>query len=227
MAFALRFRSVGNTERKCESENESLGVAPWMLVYSRLPCGPLSVLKESWEGQNSSPLSLGKNTVEFLRDLQSKLDTVQEFAQKHNAQANQCYVNCYNLCARPKSFVVVDQVFLLTPDTTTSRMFSHWRGPAHIMEVKSPHSYIVELDGARQHVHANRLKQYLVASDRVTCVPDFETACISNCVGTDFEEVVEDRIMSEANHMCYGCAIISDSDSDLGEVQTFQQKESE
>lgn len=40
-----------------ESENESLGAAPWTLVFSRLPRGPLSVLKETWEGTQDLPLS--------------------------------------------------------------------------------------------------------------------------------------------------------------------------
>jgi len=34
-----------------------------------------------------------------------------------------------------------------------------------------------------------------------------------------------DRILTECDHMCYGCAVISDADSDFGEVQTFQQSE--
>jgi len=206
-----------------ESENESLGVAPWTLVFSRLPRGPLSVLKESWEGVIGSPLSLGKNTLEFLRDLQSKLETAREYALEHNAQASQRYVNRYNLRARPKSFMVGDQVLLLTPDTTAARTFSHWRGPARVVEVRSPHSYVVELDDVHHHVHANRLKQFLVASDSVTCVPDFETVCINNCVGTDFETIDDDKVHIGLDHNCYGCAVISDADSDFGEVQTFHQ----
>jgi len=147
-----------------ESENESLGVAPWTLVFSRLPHGPLSVLKESWEGAISSPLSLGKNTVEFLRDLQSKLETARDYAVEHNAQASRRYVSRYNLRARPKSFVVGDQVLLLTPDTTAARTFSHWRGPARVVEVRSLHS-CGRVKWCTQHVHANRLKRFLVASE--------------------------------------------------------------
>ena len=52
-----------------------------------------------------------------------------------------------------------------------------WRGPGRVLEVCSPHSYIVELNRARQHVHANRLKQFIVSSDCVIMQPDFETAC--------------------------------------------------
>ena len=205
-----------------ESENESLGVAPWTLVFSRLPRGPLSVLKETWEGTTGSPMNLGKNTVEFLRELQNKLQTARAYAQEHNAKTSQRNVNRYNLRARPKSFVVGDQVLLLTPDNTASRTFSYWCGPARVVEVCSPHSYVVELDGVRHHVHANRLKQFLVASDSVTCVPDFEMTSSNYFVDS---VSVEDGDLIETDHVCYGCAVISDSDSDFGEVQTFQQSE--
>jgi len=47
-----------------ESVNERLGVAPWTLVFSRLPHGPLSILKETWEGVTDPPINLGKNIVE-------------------------------------------------------------------------------------------------------------------------------------------------------------------
>jgi len=47
-----------------ESVNESLGVAPWTLLFSRLPHGLLSILKETWEGVTDPPINLGKNIVE-------------------------------------------------------------------------------------------------------------------------------------------------------------------
>ena len=64
-----------------ESVSESLGVAPWTLVglFARLPRGPFSILKETWEGAVDSALNLGKNTVEFLRNMQNKLETVRNF----------------------------------------------------------------------------------------------------------------------------------------------------
>ena len=38
-----------------------------------------------------------------------------------------------------------------------------------MVTVKSPHSYIVETDGARQHVHANKLRRYDVRVDELHC----------------------------------------------------------
>jgi len=52
-----------------ETPNETLGVPPWVMVYGRLPRGPLAILKENWSGQRDLPLNLGKSTVEYLREL--------------------------------------------------------------------------------------------------------------------------------------------------------------
>ena len=98
-------------------------------MFSRLPRGPLSILKETWEGVTDHPINVGKNTVEFLRDLQDKLQTVHSYAQEHDAVAQQRRVERYNKRARDKHFVIGDPVLLLSPDSTSSRTFRKWRGP--------------------------------------------------------------------------------------------------
>ena len=47
-------------------------------------------------------------------------------------------------------FTVGEQVLILSPDSTASKVYSRWKGPATIVEVKSPYSYLVEYNGARQ-----------------------------------------------------------------------------
>ena len=196
----------------------SLGVAPWTLVFARLTRGPLSILKETWEGVVDSPLYLGKNTVEFLRDMQNKLETVRSYAQEHNAEAQQRRVSRYNLRAKEKQFVVGDSVLLLCPDSTASRTF-RWQGPGRVVEVRSPHSYVVDLNGTKHHVHANRLKRFLVSSDSVVIQPDLETICsgVKSCA------ICTHR---DDSLVCDGCAVINDCDSDFGDVHTFEQSES-
>jgi len=70
------------------------------------------------------------------------------------------------------------------------------------VEVCSPHSYIVELHGAKQHVHANRLKRYIVSSDCVI-MQHFETVY---CCNNNTDDLL----------LCNGCAVITDCDNDLG-----------
>ena len=67
------------------------------------------------------------------------------------------YVSHYNL--RSQDFECGERVLILTPDSSSSRLFSKWTGPATVVEVRSPYSYTVELDGVRKHFHANKLRK--------------------------------------------------------------------
>ena len=47
------------------------------------------------------------------------------------------YVFRYNLRTRDKTFSVGESVLVLTPDSTTSKVFSRWKGPRVVREIKS------------------------------------------------------------------------------------------
>jgi len=184
--------------RECPSE--LTGVPPWVLVFGHLPRGPLSVLKETWSGEVDLPLDLGKNVTEFMRDLRNKLCVAQDYARSHSDRAQARYASHYNLRSKDKQFVLGEQVLLLTPNTTASKVYSQWKGPATVVEVKSPYSYLVELDGARHHVHANKLRKFHVRVDEVIFEPVFD-------------EEVNGYTLEVGT-----CAIIYDSDKDFGSV---------
>ena len=52
-----------------ECPNSTLGVPPFLLVYGRLPRGPLAILKDTMTGKTELPLNLGKSVFEYLRGL--------------------------------------------------------------------------------------------------------------------------------------------------------------
>ena len=86
--------------------------------------------------------------------------TARSYAEQHDAQTQQNYVSRYNRRAREKQFAIRESV-LLAPHSTSSRVFRRWQGPARVVEVRSLYSYIIELEGVRQHVHSNRLNRFL------------------------------------------------------------------
>ena len=104
-------------------------------------------------------------------------------------------------------------VLILTPDSTSSRTFSRWQGPAQVVKVCSPYSYIVEHNSNQHHLHANKLKPFVVAADEVTCCVDFDTVCAALSHSTSENE--HDLFISE------GCAVITDADQDFGEIPSF------
>jgi hypothetical protein len=189
-----------------EVRNETTGVAPYLLVYGRLPRGPLAILRETWMGDRELPVGFGKRAEEFLEELREKLITAQKYADEHSKGAQERYVHYHNLRTREKSFTVGEKCLILTPDSTSSRTFSRWRGPAEIVEIKSPNSYLVELNGAHHHIHANQLRKYHVRVDEVVCQPEDV-------------QLTHDCLMS-GDVTCHNCAIIYENDIDFGEIQT-------
>jgi hypothetical protein len=128
-----------------EVPNRTIGVHPNMLCFGRLLRRQLSILKESWTGERDIPI-VGKRSIEeYLNDLKQKLIEARDYADEHSKIEQHRYVSHYNSRCRDKHFDVNDSVLILLPDSTTSKTFSKWRGPAKVVEVKSPHSYIVEL----------------------------------------------------------------------------------
>ena len=188
-----------------EAPNETTGVPPWVLAFGHLPRGPLAVLKEAWCGEVDLPFNLGKSATEFLEELRGKLKVAQTYAESHTANAQSRYASRYNLRSRDKHFEVGQQVLILTPNSTASSVFSRWKGPATVVEVKSPYSYIVEYNGGRQHVHANKLRQFNVRVEEVIC----NSILINE--SDEWNNISVDT-----------CAVINESDVDFGPIEVVE-----
>ena len=97
---------------------------------------------------------------------------------------------------------------VLIPDTTSSKTFSRWVGPAVIKDRLSNYTYSDEINGSRKHIHADMIRKYIQINE-VTC----------DTVTTGHEQ-------TKINH----CAVICDDDSDFESVDVidtdqFQQPE--
>ena len=126
-------------------------------------------MRESWCGEKAFPVSLGKNAVEYLRQLHGKLQVAKTYATSHTEREQKRNVSHYNLRSQDKHFECGERVLILTPDSSSSRLFSKWTGPATVVEVRSPYSYTVELDGVRKHFHANKLRKFHARVNYVEC----------------------------------------------------------
>jgi len=141
-----------------EIPNSTTGLSPYHLDFGRPARGPLAILKENWAGEEDLPLDLGKSTVTFLEELKSNLQVASDFADEHCHKAQEKYTHNYNLRSTDRKFDVGQQVIVLLPDGQSRHILSRWQGPATVIERKSPYSYVIELDGHKQHLHADRLK---------------------------------------------------------------------
>jgi len=112
-----------------------------LLAWGRVPRGPLAILKDMMTGKVELPLNLGKTASEYLEELKRNLEKAQDYAMAHTEKAQQRYISRYNLRAREKSFDIGQKVLVLIPDSTSSKTFSRWVGPAVIEDRLSNHTY--------------------------------------------------------------------------------------
>ena len=144
-----------------EVPNATTGVSPYMLVYGRIPRGPLAVLKETWTGERELPPDLGRPVEEYLQDLREKLDSAAQYAKEHAVKQQAGYVGRYNLRARHKTFQEGDQVIVLAPDNG-SKLCNKWQGPGTVVKVMSRNSYLVNLgNNGTRHIHANKMRHFV------------------------------------------------------------------
>src|SRR6218665_1255294 len=57
-----------------EVPNSTIGIAPYMLFYGRLPGGPLAVLETSWTGDINLPPRLGLPPKKYLQKMKENLE---------------------------------------------------------------------------------------------------------------------------------------------------------
>ena len=82
------------------------------------------------------PISFGKNNAAYLKDLHEKLKVARDYALSHSDREQKQYTDHYNLRSRDKQFVVGNHVLILMPDSTSSKTFGKWTGPATVVAVK-------------------------------------------------------------------------------------------
>ena len=107
-----------------------------------------------------------------MAELQTQIQEIHDYADDHADAEQRRHTDQYNKTAVDKHFQIGQQVIVLIPDST-NEFLSRWQGPGTVVSVKSPYSYLVELEqGQCRWLHGNKLRPYRA---RVN-------ALIGNCV---------------------------------------------
>ena len=153
----------------------------------------------SFEGHNDWQslihLKFGETASEYLEELRKNLEL--DYAMSHTDTAQRRHISKYNLRAKEKSFEIGQKVLVLTPDSTSSKTFSRWIGPAVIKDKLSNHSYLVNINGTVKHIHVDKFRKYHIQVHEVIC-----------------DTVTAGHEQTRINHR----AVIYDEDSDFGSV---------
>jgi len=112
-----------------------------------------------------------------LKELHNKLEIAKTYATSHSQREQERYATHYNLRGNDKHFEVGEKVLMLMPDSTASRAFSKCTGPATVVEVLSPYSYVVDVAGTRRHFHANKSRKFHL---RVESVVYYSSRFVNN-----------------------------------------------
>jgi len=85
--------------------NEITGFLPASLLLVTYPDDHSQCYK-TWSGEVDLLINLGKNVVDFMRDLSSKLSDAQNYAKSHCDRAQARYAAHYNLRSKDTHFTV-------------------------------------------------------------------------------------------------------------------------
>jgi len=126
-------------------------------------------------------------------------------------------VNGYNLHSSNTQFTEGQAVMILTPDSTASRLWSRWHAPAKVISKQSDYSYLVEIDGSTQLVHASKLRPYDVRVNEVICT----SMCFVNNEMSDTDNIECKYVgCKECNYVhVAACSVIYEKDEDFGQIQ--------
>ena len=207
-----------------EVPSDLTGVPPWLLAMGTIPRGPLTVLRESWMGTGDLPPKLGKAPEQYLRELHQNLEVAKHYAEAHTKRMQQVYVERYNKRSRDKSFDPGDSVLILHPKSSSSRTFSTWKGPATVLERLSPHSYLVDLDGAKYRLHANHLKHFFTAVNEVR-IDSFGFGNPNSLDNGDWTSVNTSLDEDGIEAQVATCAVVRDEDADFGDIKSCMSPE--
>ena len=215
--------------RECPSS--LTGLPPWLLAMGTMPRGPLTVLRECWTGEIDYPPNLGKAPEQYLRELHDNLEVAKHYADIHSKHMQDVYVKRYNLRSRDKDFKPGDSVLVLQPNTTASRMFASWKGPASVVEKLSPYSYVVDLNGVHYRLHANHLRRFCTKVGEVQ-VDSYgfgnpnslgnDSVNAEMCVIRQLDESCNDTDTINDVVSVSTCAILHDEDIDFGDVRSCE-----
>jgi len=101
-----------------EVPNRTTSVLPHCLLFGRVPRGPLSVLKEAWEGCRQYPDDCSKPVSKNIQALETNMHNAERYARQHAAVAQQRYAKYYKITTKDKMFRVGDQVVVLEKGST-------------------------------------------------------------------------------------------------------------
>jgi len=143
-----------------EVPQESLGFAPFELLYGRRVKGPLQILRQLWTREQADPEV--RTTYQYVVDLRNRLEETWEMAHEELRKHQVIQTRQFDYSAKDRTFKHGDLVLILLP-TSDNKMLMQWRGPFKVLERVQGADYRIQVGHKQKVIHANLLKRYLTA----------------------------------------------------------------
>ncbi|XP_028437739.1 uncharacterized protein LOC114558153 [Perca flavescens] len=149
-----------------EVPQASTGFSPFELLYGHEVRGPLSLMREIWEGGKERGESV--NVISYVVQMRERLEKMSELAQAHMVEAQQQQKSWYDRSARQRSFNPGQKVLVLLP-SDDKKLLAKWQGPFEILKKLGPTTYQVSTPGkprSSRILHINLLKEWVQRPER-------------------------------------------------------------
>lgn len=141
-----------------EVPQESLGFAPFELLYGRTVMGPLRILRELWTKDVNDPDV--KSTYQYVLELKERLEDTCKLAHDQLRASKLRQRKQYNKTAKERNLNVGGKVMVLLP-TKNNKLQLQWKGPYSIVDKVGLLDYKIDIAGKIKTFHANMLKEYV------------------------------------------------------------------
>ncbi|XP_037831815.1 uncharacterized protein LOC119617061 isoform X2 [Kryptolebias marmoratus] len=144
-----------------EVPQASTGFSPFELLYGYEVRGPLSLLRETWEGDKER--SQAVNVVSYVVQMRERLEKMAALAQAHKEEAQKHQKGWYDQSACQRSFSPGQKVLVLLP-SADSKLLAKWQGPYEIQSKLGQTTYKIAIPDqprSTRVLHVNLLKEWV------------------------------------------------------------------
>ena len=139
-----------------EVPQASTGFSPFELLYGRIICRPMHVLKELWTEKETPEVS---NTYQYVLELRNRLEETCKIARDSLHDAQSVYKHHYDKSTRQRRLKKGDKVLLLL-STSHNKLILQWKCPYEVIEAVNRMAYRVKIYDRVGTYHINLLKKF-------------------------------------------------------------------
>ncbi|XP_047482831.1 uncharacterized protein LOC125034845 [Penaeus chinensis] len=141
-----------------EVPQTSTKFSPFELVYGHAVRGPMTLLRELFDGEVKEPET--RSSYEYVINLRERLEDTCRMALMELKNAQEVAQYYYDRKTKDRVIVSGDDVLLLLP-TNSNKLLFQWKGPFRVVGSPNRLNKIVNVNGTLRKYHINMLKRYV------------------------------------------------------------------